>query len=486
MNEPAPARVRLSRENYIPVSKHRLTRKLIEQLPDESSSRQWFGDFCRLIEAIYHFEYHRTSEELKEDFHLFNSEMGQRELDQAAPEQVAKSESRFLSHFIDMMRKANFQPLTQADVDMAEAEDYLFNLPVIIDWEKLDAEMLPRFFASHPYSLEGEPPEFAKRILIFRRGVGIDQAVGFHLLAKIDLLVTFFLEWLFSLPRRLFGKQPPAKAAPPADCEPPPKENKTSIFEEEYVERVTLRHSMTGIGALFRRTRLQEPTFRELVILFRFASLPKNGANKKDWAVHVKAFRDIPMADLEVVFPEKRISMQAIDLVKLVITGAIGFVVVLVKFVFSAALNPLVALAALSTIGGYVAKIFVGFKASKDRYQYLVTHSLYHKNLDNDLGVVFYLMDSLEEQEFKEAVLAYYMLLRKGACSEKELDAHCEEFLHEHFGVKVDFEADDALAKLERDHLVEFADSQYRAIGLEEALRRLDEKWDNYFAYNNG
>ncbi|MGE3806547.1 MAG: DUF3754 domain-containing protein, partial [Gemmataceae bacterium] len=125
------------------------------------------------------------------------------------------------------------------------------------------------------------------------------------------------------------------------------------------------------------------------------------------------------------------------------------------------------------------------FKASKDRYQHLVTHSLYHKNLDNDLGVIFFLMDSLEEQEFKEATLAYYFLWKQGPSTEKEVDAHCERFLSEQYGVEIDFEADDALDKLIRDNLVTEEDGKYRAVPLEEALRRLDEKWDNYFKYNN-
>ena len=37
--------------------------------------------------------------------------------------------------------------------------------------------------------------------------------------------------------------------------------------------------------------------------------------------------------------------------------------------------------------------------------------SLYFKNLDNNAGVFHHLVDAAEEEEFKEAVLAYYFLL---------------------------------------------------------------------------
>ena len=49
------------------------------------------------------------------------------------------------------MEKGNFRPLTQHDVEVAEAEDYLFNLPVQTDWTKLDQGMLSRFYERHGF-----------------------------------------------------------------------------------------------------------------------------------------------------------------------------------------------------------------------------------------------------------------------------------------------------------------------------------------------
>ena len=59
---------------------------------------------------------------------------------------------------------------------------------------------------------------------------------------------------------------------------------------------------------------------------------------------------------------------------------------------------------ALATLICYSGKVIVGWRNSRNRYEQLVTHLLYDKNLDNDLGVILSLVDSLEEQEFKEAV----------------------------------------------------------------------------------
>ena len=56
-----------------------------------------------------------------------------------------------------------------------------------------------------------------------------------------------------------------------------------------------------------------------------------------------------------------------------------------------------------------------------------------------------------EEQEFKEAFLAYYFLLTASDPPDQAtLEARIEEWLKKTFGVDINFEVDDALAKLER------------------------------------
>ena len=51
--------------------------------------------------------------------------------------------------------------------------------------------------------------------------------------------------------------------------------------------------------------------------------------------------------------------------------------------------------------------------------------------------------------------------------------------------LKVDFEIDDALAKLEKLGIVKKRGDRYSAVDLEKALEMLDYRWDNYFKYSN-
>jgi hypothetical protein len=555
----SPLRVKVPRECYVPTHKHKIVEALLKT--SQGEERQMFQDFCRMVEAIYHFENHRMANELKQDYGLFHALNGHGIRDGLSDEQLAAAEDRFLLHFRTLMEKGNFRPLTQEDIEVADAEDYLFDLPVHTDWKGLDSQMLSRFFEKHLYARQGEPPEFAHRILIYRRGVGVDRTRGFLILHKIDALISMILLGLWSacralgsLAARTFGLSKPRltaenaletaggvplpesgdpsaavlpkHAAQSADSReelpqstwelpqsPSPLKDVSGQREaaasgpsssatcasssatnheshqqrpDRYIERKTLRSTGVTPLSLFRRTELQEPTFKELIILFRFAATPplvRGESPQKDWTIHIKAFRDIPMADLEVVFPEKRISMRPLDLVKLTITGAMGVGVACAKLL-SAAVGPILTAAAAGTVLAYAGKIFLGFKASKDRYQSLVTKSLYHKNLDNDLGVIFYLMDSLEEQEFKETVLSYYVLWREGEMTKEQLDRRCERLVAEQFGEEVDFEVDDAIQKLVRDELVVPSGDRYAARPLREALERLDAKWDDFFRWH--
>jgi hypothetical protein len=486
-------RVRVEQDHFIPVSKNRLVETLLQKL-DDSQRKQRFEAFCRLIEATYHFEHHQMSQELKQDFRLFDSDNSHSEIAQLTGEQIEQVEDRFLANFRKLMEKANFRLLSQSDIDVAEAEEYLFSLPVQVDWDKLDREMLGRFLEKQPAAIDSTPPpRFAERILIFHRGVGVDKTSGFLILQKVDFLVSRLLEWITKPFARRATRESASQneSQPDTNVEAIPAAAKIQdncVFEDRYVERINLRSTGVSFRSLFNRTLMQEPTFKELVILFRFAASPATEAEEtppeEHGKVFVKAFRDIPMADLEVVFPAKRISMELVDRIKLIVIGGMGVVMVLFKLIFTAALNPLLLLATLFSVGGYAGKIFVGFKAAKDRYHNLVTQSLYHKNLDNDLGVIFYVVDALEAQEFNEAVLAYFCLLQGGEMKQDQLDSCCERFLQQHFDVEVNFEVHDALGKLVREKLVDQTGDSYRALPLAEALKQLDSNWDNLFKYH--
>jgi len=362
-------------------------------------------------------------------------------------------------------------------------------LPVEVDWARYDTRLMDGYFQDNDY-LDGsrEPPEFARHALVFRRGIGIDRTEGLLFFQKLDLLVSRILVGLLRLPGRLLGRGRVESAAlDETGCVGrTADESSESLFGTKTIERVTLHPEDVGVLSLFRRTKLQEPTFGQLVLVFRLRPEETGESDGTvggvERAIHIKTFVDIPMADLEVVFPEKRLSMKPVDLIKVGVTAVTGLVVVAIKLIMSA-FNPLLMVVLLGSLVAYAGRAIVGYRTSRARYQHLVTDALYTKSRDNGLGVLLFLVDCMEEQEWKEVLLGWVLLDRDGACGSRELDRRCERWLKERFGIETDFEIRDALAKLKQFDLVEEDDGVWTACDLVIVLERLDRRWNDQFQF---
>jgi hypothetical protein len=95
------------------------------------------------------------------------------------------------------------------------------------------------------------------------------------------------------------------------------------------------------------------------------------------------------------------------------------------------------------------------------------------------------LIDAAEEEEVKEALLAYFFLLKQNRPVQKgRLDDLIENWFETRWNCRINFEIEDALAKLERLELVTREGETLRCRPLAEAKRQLDHIWDNYFTYN--
>jgi hypothetical protein len=193
-----------------------------------------------------------------------------------------------------------------------------------------------------------------------------------------------------------------------------------------------------------------------------------------------------------MLLPGARVQIPKMQWYKLggSIVGGLGFIAYkivmdlaqILTFAVTAVWGPIVALL------GYGYKQYAGYQKTRQTYHLQLNQSLYYQNLDNNAGVLFHVLDEAEEQECREAILAYYYLWRyagdKGWRA-PDLDDYVEMDLERLVNLKVDFEIEDALAKLERLHLVEKADDRYRAVPLQRGLEILDDKWDNIFPYAN-
>jgi hypothetical protein len=145
----------------------------------------------------------------------------------------------------------------------------------------------------------------------------------------------------------------------------------------------------------------------------------------------------------------------------------------------------LAAVSGLVAVGAFVMRQRLKYEAQTLRYQKQLADTVYFRNLANNAGVLDLLIGAGEEQDAKEAILAYGILRRaQKPLAKGEIDNFAEAFLRERFGLQIDFEIQDALGKLERLGVVTREGDTFAALAPADALTRLDAAWDNVFNFS--
>lgn len=253
-----------------------------------------------------------------------------------------------------------------------------------------------------------------------------------------------------------------------------------------------------------RKQTVDVPTYERVCLFLRFK--PEHALDKKQRKRFVgepgrtvlKLFRHIPKADLEMLFPNTRVKMRLSDKLMIGVPAVVGgvpiftklvptvFAIMIVLGLATGEVNEAAVIAGLSGLiglGMFLFRQWDKFKSRKVLFMKMLSENLYFRNIDNNEGVITRLIDEAEEEEHKEAMIAYAFLLEEPGLSEEALDERAEAWLAERFDIDVDFEVDDALEKLERLELVRDDGGALSVVPLERALTILDERWDNLFPY---
>ncbi len=218
----------------------------------------------------------------------------------------------------------------------------------------------------------------------------------------------------------------------------------------------------------------------------------------------LKIFKRVPKNDLETIFPNAVPKMSNIDKILFWVPGIGGGISLLASKVIPAlvamygayksgetidlldsktSLNQ--GLIALGVLGGYLFRQYSSFVNKKIKYSKMLSDSLYFKNLGNNSGAFYSLLNSSEEEELKETILAYSFLNRsKTPLTAKELDSQIESWFKTKHNTDLDFDIEDALYKLKSIGLGSETNGKWKVIPLGEALIRIDEIWDGIFEYN--
>ena len=410
----------MATDRFIPYRKQDVVEMCLRELEFDDSGTS-FRQFCELLSNSFHVEYHQTLESLKNDYAPFDPNADTKQLEPYSSEQKAQCQARFAENFAGVLNAANFEKITEQDLQEALTEESLFKVRLEVEFDDFE------------------------QVVFYRRG------------------------------------------------------------ESQLSESIT---SFFGL----RKQSINFTNFDRVAVFITFKGKEHFDQKNKPLlgfepgSTIVKLFQNVPKADLEMLFPNSEVRMRPID--KAIIGGSavVGGAVVLVTKL-GASLVLLATLLAfwlgwreesvemtqqhfisfaigMGVLGGFVFKEWSKFKNRKIKFMKALSDNLYFKNLDNNAGVFHTLIDAAEEEDFKEAILAYSFLLNNSSgLSAQALDNTIEHWFENKYQSQVDFEISDALSKLERLQLVVMKGDIYLAVPLDKAKQKLDEYWDNIFKF---
>ncbi|HXG09040.1 MAG TPA: DUF3754 domain-containing protein [Gemmataceae bacterium] len=277
-----------------------------------------------------------------------------------------------------------------------------------------------------------------------------------------------------------------------------------AIFARGDVVQKRTRRRWTNF---YRREDTEVPIYQRLALILKLRPHKRLGKGVDTECVYLKIFKDIPQLDVEMLLPGARVHFSYLDRGKVglpvfsalglaiwnIITAGVNLVTRLIDDFLSlivSGASPSVALWGLvSGAFGYGYRSYYSYQQTKQRYHLTLTQSLYYQSLDSNSGVLFRLLDEAEEQDCREAFLAYFALWRFAppqGWAPAQLDDFIERYLEQNAGIEVNFEIGDAVAKLERMRIVVKEGDRYQARPIAEALEELDHAWDSYFGYHQG
>ena len=252
----------------------------------------------------------------------------------------------------------------------------------------------------------------------------------------------------------------------------------------------------------FRKQEVQIETFSQVIQVIEFHDKEWFGSNRKRMknypgddeidGLHLRLFRTVPKLDLETIFPNTTPLMRNLDKIKIaapLIGGVVGIAMKFGPVIFGQEQGETgIALlgGVLTALGTYILKTYLAYQKTREKFQTKVSKDMYFKGQANNSAVLNMIVDLGEEQEVKEALLAYAFLHYDTDYqhNEKSLDDKIEEWFLDTFAVDIDFEVDDALAKLEKMKLLSTDENGILSVvPIENSLTILDEYWDNIYDF---
>ncbi len=427
---------------HIPCSRHVLINKCVDHAGLSTNQKQQFYAFAEILNAYIHFVTQSKLEQMKQAYSHFNPNL-EIPVYPKLNEEDKKLQAEILAEtFSSTLRDANFHQLQQKDIEKAFSA-----------------------FSLVPVNTKVELNDY-KQVKMFYRGSSTKEVTV----------------------KRFFRKK--------------------KITFENYDRVAVLLHMKDQ----------------------DYFDTKKNNKEKLNFIpgkVYLYLYKNIPHYDLELLFPNVKISMNlkdklllgvpalgaAIPMVIKVLPSIgllIGAIALLVfgwnlggKFDVdisdAKAVYPLL-VAVLSTslaLGGFAVRQYVKYKSKRLEFLKKVTDVLFFKSLDICQGTLNAIVDTAEEEQSKEAILIYALMLAEDhSFNQERVQKMVNAWVEREFSVNTDIDVHRSLQQLqdlsarmpngEEKALVEkLSDGDFQACDIETAKYILDYIWDHAFQYAN-
>ncbi len=429
MNSPSP-------ERFIPIARQEIVKHLLARTETWQNVReaQQFKEFCDLLTAFYHFKFLANLEQLKGSYFPFDPDTDLISLHNYEEPEKEELHQQLQTAVKSILTSANYIPMTLEELqrNFAAASYYGVNVSVDLD-------------------------DFADLLIYYRGSTTRTEQVR-------NWKTLFFTYKTVEVPiyKRLFIML---------------KIKKWEDRVQEVVAELNREHPNWSREKMVKKAENRVQRARQ--------DLPE----KVGGQIFFKSFKNIPCSDLEMIFPNPEIRLKLFDKIKLTITGGggtVGGVLGIFFKVSTAVFNPLALIGAFVGFVGVIIRQIMAIFNHRTKYMMVLSRNLYFHNLSNNLGALSGLLDEAEEEEGKEAILAYYFLHTQSAqgSTKDSLDKAVESYLREFYGVTLDFEIDDGLRKLREQEILTEAEGILSVLSPERACEHLDRQWDELFKYH--
>ncbi len=402
------------RSQFLPFSRFALLQRLREQ-PQWREDETTVERFLRQFAALQHQHFRQQLHGLKRNFLPFSPDRDTQVFIDYADQQREQMQHELLGALKQLLEQANYDRITADDLDRLFSEASPYGLQLKVDLT-----------------------EFAQMLLYSR---GHDEVEKSYRHWK----TLFLKKHVITLP----------------------------VYQRLFL-LLKLKPAETRIGEIMQKEGIERKKAEKRLERYR-QNLPDNVSGDH---IIIKLFKNIPQADLEMLFPNTQVKLKPFDKLKLGVTaggGTIGSVTATATKVAAAA-NPMAAAGALAGLAAVVFRQVSKFFGQRTKYMMTLAQNLYFHNLANNRAALTLLVDRAEEEMFKNSLLAWFILYRDGAAeSENALRQRIEDFIHETFGLSVAFDIEAAISSLRQAGLIDA--EQLAVVSPAEGCRILEAKW---------